>query len=89
VLQHGSIRLTPDPPEVTSAVGFAPGAATSLAELGMRVRRKEVQEALTAAFRSVLDTSLEESVLSASERLVADRRVEIHGEERGASITAP
>jgi lipoate-protein ligase A len=89
VLQHGSVRLTPDPPEVTSAVGFAPGVATSLAELGMRVRREEVQEALTAAFRSVLDTSLEESALSASERLAAERRVEIHGDERGASIPAP
>ncbi|GAF80044.1 unnamed protein product [marine sediment metagenome] len=78
VLQHGSIRLAPDPPEVTRAVDFASGVATSLAELGMRVRREEVQEALTAAFRSGLGTSLEESVLSASERRSAQRRVEIH-----------
>jgi lipoate-protein ligase A len=78
VLQHGSIRLDPDPPEAIRAVGFAPGVATSLAELGVRVSRADVQNALTVAFQSVLGASLEESVLSASERLSAERRVEIH-----------
>jgi len=78
VLQHGSIRLDPDPPQAIRAVGFAPGVATSLAELGVRVSRADLQHALTAAFRSVLGASLEESVLSASERLSAERRVENH-----------
>jgi lipoate-protein ligase A len=78
VLQHGSIRLARDSPEVMRAVGFAPGVATSLAELGIRVRRDEVQEALTAAFRSVLGASLEEAALSAAERRNAERRVEAH-----------
>ncbi len=81
LLQHGSIRLAPDPPEVTRAAGFAPGVATSLTELGMRVPREELQAALKAAFREALDSSLEESVLSASERRNAEQRVEIH---RGA-----
>jgi hypothetical protein len=89
VLQHGSIRLAPDPPEVTRAVGFAPGVATSLAELGMWVRREEVQEALSAAFQSVLGTSLEESVLSACERRSAERRVEIHRGELLARVRVP
>lgn len=78
VLQHGSIRLGPDPPEAVGAAGFAPGVATSLAELGLRVSRADLQSALIAAFRSVLGASLEESVMSASERLSAERRVEIH-----------
>ena len=77
VLQHGSIRLAPDPPTVTRAVGFAPGVATSLAELGMRVQREELQEALKAAFRKALGSALEECVLSASERRSAERRVEM------------
>jgi lipoate-protein ligase A len=55
VLQHGSIRLTPDPCEVTGAVGFAPGVATSLAELGVRVQTDELEEALKVAFRTVLE----------------------------------
>jgi lipoate-protein ligase A len=80
VLQHGSIRLAPDPP------GFAPRVGTSLAELGIAALGEEVQEALTAAFRSVLGTSLEESVLSASERRSALRRVEIH---RGELLSTP
>jgi lipoate-protein ligase A len=86
VLQHGSIRLAPDPPEVTRAVGFTPRVGTSLAELGIAVQREEVQEALTAAFRSVLGTSLEESFLTASERHSALRRVEIH---RGELLSTP
>ena len=81
VLQHGSIRLAPDPPEVARVVGFAPGVATSLTELGMRVEREDLQEALKAAFRKALGSSLEESILSASERRSAERRVEMH---RGA-----
>jgi lipoate-protein ligase A len=88
VLQHGSIRLAPDPLEATRAVGFAPGAATSLTELGMRVRREEVEEALTLAFRTALGTPLKESALSASERRSAERRVEIPCDEPGAGKRA-
>jgi lipoate-protein ligase A len=79
VLQHGSIRLAPDAPEAIRAVGFAPGVATSLAELGIRAPIDEVQEALTAAFRSALGAPLEASVLSATERRNAERRVEMYG----------
>jgi len=88
VLQHGSIRLAPDPLEAALAAGLAPGVATSLAELGVRAPREEVQEALTMAFRSALGTSLEESVLSARERLSAGRRVEIHRRELGERTRA-
>jgi lipoate-protein ligase A len=83
VLQHGSIRLAPDPLEVMRAVGFAPGVATSLAELGMRVRQEEVEEALAEAFRTALGKPLEESELSASERLRAQRRLDLHRSEVG------
>lgn len=78
VLQHGSIRLTPDPSEVTGAVGFAPGVATSLAELGVRVQTDELQEALKAAFRTVLGAALEESLLTPGELRSAERRLAIH-----------
>ncbi len=83
VLQHGSIRLAPDAPEAIRAVGFTPGVSTSLAELGIRVPRDEVQEALVAAFRSVLGAPLEESALCAAERRNAERRVEMHGLQSG------
>lgn len=89
VLQHGSIRLAPDPPEVTRAVGFAPGAATSLAELGVRVKGEELREALKAAFRKALGGSLEASVLSASERRSAEQRVEFHRAGFRAETPAP
>jgi lipoate-protein ligase A len=89
VLQHGSIRLAPDPVEAIRAVGFAPGAATSLTELGMRVGRKEVEEALTVAFGGALDAPLEESALTASEHRSAERRVEIHRGEPGTGTRAP
>ena len=63
----------------SGAVGFAPGVATSLAELGTRVRKEEVEEALMAALRTALGTSLQESLLSATERRSAERRLQLHG----------
>lgn len=78
VLQHGSIRLAPDPPEVTRAVGFAPGVATSLRELGLGIEGEDLREALKAAFRKALGGPLEASILTASESRTAARRVEIH-----------
>jgi lipoate-protein ligase A len=89
VLQHGSIRLAPDPPEVTRLVGFAPGVATSLAELGVHVSREELQEALEAAFRKALGGALETSALSASERHAGQRRVEMHRRAVAARTAAP
>jgi hypothetical protein len=84
VLQHGSIRLTPDPCEVTGAVGFAPGVATSLAELGVRVQTDELEEALKVAFRTVLGGALEESLLTPGELRSAERRLAIHRGSPGA-----
>ena len=78
VLQHGSIRVASDPPELARAVGFAPGVATSLGELGIRVEKEELLEALKAAFREALGNRMEPSVLSAAERRRAERRVEMH-----------
>ncbi len=89
VLQHGSIRMAPETDRLRALLGLEEGVATSLAALGMRVRREEVQEALTVAFRSALGTSLEESVLSAGERRSAERRVEIHRRELGERTRAP
>jgi lipoate-protein ligase A len=81
VLQHGSIRLAPDPVAVMRAVGFAPGVATSLTELGVQVQARELEDALAAAFRTALGTSLEEAELIASERFRAERRMELRGGE--------
>jgi len=78
VLQHGSVRVASDPPEVARVVGFAPGVATSLAELGIRVERAELLGALKAAFREALGGCLEPSVLSAGECQRAERRLEMH-----------
>jgi lipoate-protein ligase A len=81
VLQHGSIRLAPDPPDATGAVGFTPGAATSLAELGVEASAESVEEVLAAAFRSTLDAPFEEGMLSATERRFAERRAAERREE--------
>ena len=54
VLQHGSIRLAPDPPEAAAAAGLDPARATSLAELGRNPDRIAVARAVREGFESVL-----------------------------------
>jgi len=58
VLQHGSIRLAPDPPAVRRAVGFEPGVATSLSELGVEIRVETLISACRGAFARCLAADL-------------------------------
>jgi lipoate-protein ligase A len=67
VLQHGSLRLAPDPPGARAAAGLAGDAATSLAELGFALGAERVREALVAAFARVLDLRFETASLGERE----------------------
>jgi lipoate-protein ligase A len=58
VLQHGSLRLGPDPAAARLAAGLSQEGATSLAELGFAFGAQEVLGACVAAFESVLPAEL-------------------------------
>ncbi|HEY5656514.1 MAG TPA: biotin/lipoate A/B protein ligase family protein, partial [Myxococcota bacterium] len=68
VLQHGSIRVTPDPEWAARAAGSAPGAATSLRELGVEQSLELLREACTEALHQALGGVLEPGELSDRER---------------------
>jgi lipoate-protein ligase A len=59
VLQHGSIRLAPDPLEARRASGLETGAATSLRELGVEPSVEALVEAFREAFSGRLGVDLE------------------------------
>jgi lipoate-protein ligase A len=63
VLQHGSLRLGPDPVGARVAAGLQQEGATSLAELGFALDRERVLAACIAAFESVLPAELTEGTL--------------------------
>jgi lipoate-protein ligase A len=54
VLQHGSLRLRPDPPPTVAAAGLAPAASTSLAELGGEADEEVLRAALRRSFAEIL-----------------------------------
>ena len=64
LLQHGSIRVMPDPLHVRAAVGFGNGVATSLAELGCPVGFGELLGACIRSFEEVLGVQFERAGLS-------------------------
>jgi len=74
LLQHGSIRLWPDPPSVARACELRGTAATSLREVGCDVSFEELEEACAGAFRSVLGVRLQTGELTAPERQQARLR---------------
>ena len=74
VLQHGSIRLAPDPPPAAAAAGLDPSRATSLAELGVAPGFEAVVWAVVEGFERVLGVSLEPGSLSPAERRAARER---------------
>jgi hypothetical protein len=53
------------------------------------VAREELLEALKAAFRKALGSSLETSILTASERRRAERRLEMYRHAHGPGTAAP
>jgi lipoate-protein ligase A len=67
VLQHGSLRLRPDPPAARAAAGLAPEGAISLEELGFAVDAEDVRARCVAAFASVLGATFEAARLDEEE----------------------
>jgi len=74
LLQHGSLRLRPDPPGASEAAGIDSRAATSLAELGCAAAPAEVAEALARALARALGARLEPDELEPGERRTAANR---------------
>ena len=82
ILQHGSIRLAPDPLEARRASSLSGAGATSLAELGANSDPGVLQAACVEAFERVLG-GLEVAALSAEDRAGADERVRNHSLDSG------
>lgn len=82
VLQHGSLRLGPDPRSARAAAGLLQEGATSLAELGFALGPERVLAACIAAFESVLLADLVEGTLDEVElaqgRKLAGRHARAH-----------
>jgi len=74
VLQHGSIRLAPDPAAARAAAGLAAGVATSLQEVGCDCSREQLIGACTAAFSRLLGAPLTPGGLTPEEALRARGR---------------
>jgi len=89
VLQHGSIRLAPDPPAVRRAAGLQPGAATSLSELGVEVSIEALVSACRTAFERCLGVGLERAGISPLERRQARERESARAAELPISIDEP
>jgi lipoate-protein ligase A len=75
LLQHGSIRLAPDPPAAARLAGVG-AAATSLGELGLdpEAARRALCEMLPSALAGVLGADVEAGVLEPAEAADAERR---------------
>jgi lipoate-protein ligase A len=78
VLQHGSIRLRPDPTAAARAVGMAGTRATSLQETGHQVAEADLRRAFVESFRRVFGVAVAHDELSARERAMALARVRDH-----------
>jgi len=74
VLQHGSIRLAPDPAPARAAAGLAAGVATSLQEVGCDCSPERLIGACAAAFADVLGVRLTPGGLTPEEAERAGRR---------------
>lgn len=78
VLQHGSIRLRPDPPAASRAAGLVGTGATSLREEGHEIAEAALRQALVDAFRSVFAVSVVPDFVSPAEESIALARVRQH-----------
>jgi len=84
VLQHGSIRVRPEPAPVRDAAGLATGLSTSVEELGFRGTTDDLVTACAVAFAEALDADLERLPLAEGEIQSARKR----SEEPEAAISA-
>lgn len=82
ILQHGSIRLAPDPPDARRTSSLSGAGATSLTELGANSDPEVLRVACAEAFEPVLG-GLEAGELTAEERAGADDRVRSHRRQSG------
>lgn len=74
VLQHGSLRVAPDPPRARVAAGITGEAATSLRELGCRARAEAIVAACVTCLGAALDARFHPATLCARELRDAARR---------------
>jgi len=74
VLQHGSIRVQPDPPQIARLCGIAPDRSTSLAELGRDPTAEALEQACIAGFSEALGCSFELDTPTTCERRKASGR---------------
>ncbi len=74
VLQHGSIRLRPDPAPAREPSGMNLAGATSLAELGHPLEESRVRDVCIQAFEVALGVRFERGVLTPSEERLAGSR---------------
>lgn len=81
VLQHGSIRLRPDPPSAVLAAGLSQGAATSLVELGCSADKCEIGSRLARALARRLGLPLQSDEASRAEREYARARMCSHSSD--------
>jgi lipoate-protein ligase A len=86
ILQHGSIRLAPDPPEARRASSLSGAGATSLTELGANSDPEVLRVACVEAFAQALG-GLEVGALTAEDRAEADERV--HDRRRDSGSVPP
>jgi len=86
ILQHGSIRMTPDPADARRASALSGVGATSLAELGVNPDPEVLRVACEGAFGRALG-SLEASALTADDLAVAAERARSH--RCDSTISAP
>ena len=72
LLQHGSIRLRPDPASAVQGTGLAGAGATSLAEIAQGpISESALRSALQESFEDLLEQPLRPGELSADERALA------------------
>ncbi len=82
ILQHGSIRLAPDPLEARRASSLSGAGATSLAELGANPDPEALRATCVEAFGHALG-GLEVGALTAEDRAWVDERVHNHRLDSG------
>ena len=78
LLQHGSIRLRPDPRAAARAAGLSGAGATSLQEVGCRESPEALEEACVEAFQRLLGSRFEAGELTDEEREQARERCKSH-----------
>lgn len=78
VLQHGSIRISADPPAVVAAAGVDAGAAIDLSRLGIEAGEAALRKALIVSFARALGACFESVAASARELELARQRGEMH-----------